>query len=86
MKTGIILSDCDQDVDAKLNFDKKSDENDLNNAIQKLPYNNILPALEYIDSDKLTEDDVLLDNDKIIETIRPSHDTKMAQNKEEVGF
>ena len=69
MKTGIIPSDCDQNMNAELNFNKKSDENDLNNAIQKLPYDDILPALEYIDSDKLTEDDVLLDDDKIVETV-----------------
>jgi len=56
-------------VDAELNFDKESDENDLNSTIQKLPYDDILPALDYIDSDKLTEDDVLLDDDKIVKTI-----------------
>ena len=43
-----------------------------------MPYNDILPALEYIDSDKLTEDDVLLDDDKIVKTVQPSHDTEMA--------
>ena len=69
MKTDIIPSDCNQYVDAELNFDKESNENDLNSTIQKLPYDDILPALDYIDSDKLTEDDVLLDNDKIVETV-----------------
>ncbi len=78
MKTDIIPSDCDQDVNAKLNFNKENDKNDLNNAIQKLPYDDILSALEYIDSDKLTEDDILLDDDKIVKTIRSSHDTEMA--------
>ena len=49
-----------------------------------MPYDNILPALEYIDSDKLTKDDILLDDDKIIETVQSSRDTEMIQDKEEV--
>ena len=78
LKTDIILLDCNQDVDAELNFDKESNENDLNSTIQKLPYDDILPALDYIDSDKLIEDDVLLDDDKIVETVWLSHNTEIA--------
>ena len=33
LKTDIIPSDCDQDVNAELNFDKENDENDLNSTI-----------------------------------------------------
>ncbi len=43
-----------------------------------MPYDDILPALDYIDSDKLTEDDILLDDDKIFETVLTSHNTGIA--------
>jgi len=34
-----------------------------------LLYDDILSALNYIDSDKLIKNDVLLDDDKIVETV-----------------
>ena len=83
LKTGIIPSDDGLDVDVKLNFDRNNDENDLNNAMQKLPYDDTLPVLEYINADKLSEDEVLLDDDKIIETVRSRHNTEETQDDED---
>ena len=53
----------------ELNFNRKNDENDLNDAIQKLPYDDALSELEYINIDKLSEDEILLEDDEIVETV-----------------
>ena len=83
LKTGIIPSDDGLDVDVELNFDRNNDENDLNNAMQKLPYDDTLPVLEYINADKLSEDEVLLDDDEIVETVRPRHNAEETQDDED---
>lgn len=83
LKTGIIPSDVEQDVEMELNFNRQNDENNLNDAIQKLPYDDILSGLEYINIDKLSEDEVLLDDDEIIETVRSKHNSETAQDDDE---
>ena len=83
LKTGIISLEDEHDIDTKLDFNKENDENDLNNAIQKLPYDDILSALEYINADKLSEDEILLDDDEIIETVRPRDNKEIAQDDDD---
>ena len=56
-------------IDIELNFNKSNIKNNLNNTIQKLLYNNILPVLKYINTNKLNKNKVLLNDNKIIETI-----------------
>jgi hypothetical protein len=63
LKTSIVLPDDERDVNMELDFNRQDDEKNLNDAIQKLPYDDILSGLEYINVDKLSEDEVLLDDD-----------------------
>jgi hypothetical protein len=86
LKTGIIPPDDERDVDMELNLNRKNDENNLNDAIQKLPYDDTLPGLEYINIDKLSEDEILLEDDEIIETVRPRHNEGTAQDDDENEF
>ncbi|CAI2177186.1 1881_t:CDS:2, partial [Funneliformis geosporum] len=46
----------------------------------ELQYDNTLPALEYVNADKLSEDEILLDDDEIVETVRLKHNAKIAQD------
>jgi hypothetical protein len=86
LKTGIISPDDERDVDMELNFNRQNDENDLNDAIQKLPYDDTLSGLEYINADKLSEDEILLDDDEIVETVRSKHNAETAQDDDENEF
>jgi hypothetical protein len=70
----------------ELNFNRQNDENDLNDAIQKLPYDDTLSGLEYINADKLSEDEILLDDDEIVETVRSKHNAETAQDDDENEF
>ncbi|CAB4386263.1 unnamed protein product [Rhizophagus irregularis] len=86
LKTGIILPDDERDVDIELNFNRENNENNLNDAIQKLPYDDILSGLEYINVDKLGEDEILLEDDEIVETVRSRHNAETVQNDDENEF
>ncbi|CAB4491941.1 unnamed protein product [Rhizophagus irregularis] len=86
LKTGIIPPDDERDVDIELNFNRENDENNLNDAIQKLPYDDTLSGLEYINVDKLGEDEILLEDDEIVETVRSRHNAETVQDDEENEF
>ncbi|CAI2166828.1 4433_t:CDS:2 [Funneliformis geosporum] len=60
-----------------------TDENDLNDAMQKLSYDDTLSVLEYFNADKLSENEVLLDDDKIVKTVRPRLNTEETQDDED---
>jgi len=70
----------------ELNFNRKNDENDLNDAIQKLPYDDALSELEYINIDKLSEDEILLEDDEIVETVWSRHNAETVQDDDENEF
>ena len=42
-----------------------------------MSYDDILIALEYINSDKLDKNEILLDDNEIVETIRPRYNAKI---------
>ncbi|CAB4385877.1 unnamed protein product [Rhizophagus irregularis] len=86
LKTGIIPPDDERDVDIELNFNRENDENNLNDAIQKLPYDDILSGLEYINVDKLGEDEILLEDDEIVETVRSRHNAETVQDDDKNEF
>ncbi|CAG8710266.1 3974_t:CDS:2 [Rhizophagus irregularis] len=65
---------------------QKNDENNLNDAIQKLPYNNTLSGLEYINVDKLDENEILLEDNEIVETVRLRHYAETVQDNNENEF
>ncbi|PKC07318.1 hypothetical protein RhiirA5_418344 [Rhizophagus irregularis] len=71
-----------------INFvvEAKNDENNLNDAIQKLPYNNTLSGLEYINVDKLDENEILLEDNEIVETVRLRHYAETVQDNNENEF
>ncbi|EXX70733.1 Pdc2p [Rhizophagus irregularis DAOM 197198w] len=64
----------------------ENDENNLNDAIQKLPYDDTLSGLEYINVDKLGEDEILLEDDEIVETVRSRHNAETVQDDDENEF
>jgi hypothetical protein len=86
LKTGIIPPDDERDVDMDLNFNRENDENNLNDAIQKLPYDDTLSGAEYINVDKLSEDEILLEDDEIVETVRSIHNPETAQDDDANEF
>ncbi len=49
--------------------------------IQKLPYDDTLSAFEYINADKLDGDEILLDDNEIVETVRPRNNEVEDENE-----
>ncbi|CAB4391240.1 unnamed protein product [Rhizophagus irregularis] len=94
MKTKILPSKGDEsneegndegdDVNAIIKLIEKEDQKNLEDAIRKLPFDDPLSALDYINADKINSSDCFLLDDEIVETVRPNLNADDLQDEEEI--
>ncbi|CAB4399168.1 unnamed protein product [Rhizophagus irregularis] len=94
MKTEILPSKGDEsdeegnderdDVNAIIKLIEKKDQKDLEDAIRKLPFDDPLSALDYINADKINSGDCFLLDDEIVETVRPNLNADDLQDEEKI--
>ena len=88
-KTGILPSENDEldeedNANSIVKLIEEEEQRDLEDAMSKLPFDDLLSAFNYINADELNNDDVFLLDDEIVETVRPNPNADDLQDDDEI--